>query len=89
MGRDARIKRERRRAAKTPPPPPVDTIPETGVSIMTSPPFPGCEDDAADDGYFDDCPICQALRAGDPELALQRMRESDGYVDLREVDEIN
>ncbi|HWB81956.1 MAG TPA: hypothetical protein VG755_43635 [Nannocystaceae bacterium] len=89
MGRDARIKRARRRAAQAQPSPPVDPIPETGLAIMTGPPFPGCEDEVADDGYFDDCPICQALRAGDPELALQRMREQPTYMDLRDMDEHN
>lgn len=89
MGRDARIKRERRSAAKALPPPPVVPIPETNLEILTTAPFAGHEDDVSDDGYFDDCAICQALRAGDIELALQHMRESDGYVDLREVDAID
>lgn len=89
MGRDARIKRERRRAAQALPPPPVVAIPETNLEILTTAPFVGHEDAVSDDGYFDDCAICRALRAGNIELALQHMRDSDGYVDLREVDEIN
>lgn len=88
MGRDARIKRERRRAPKAQPPPPVDPIPQTDLEILTVP-FAGREDDVADDGYFDDCAICRALRDGDVELALQHMRASEGYVDLREVDEVD
>ena len=86
MGKDARIKRERRDRV---PEPPIDTVPRTGQVILTGPPLPGCEDAVADDGYFDDCPVCQALRAGGPELALTRMREHPDFIDLRDPEDRN
>jgi hypothetical protein len=95
MGKDARKKRERRgKLSSRPsgpewPEPPIDTVPTTGQIIVTGPPLPGFEHAVADDGYFDDCPVCQALRAGDPELALQRMRESPTFMDLRDPDDRN
>jgi len=81
MGRQARIKRERRNArhdTATPTPP-------QGRTVMLTMPLPGAEHEADDDGHFDDCEICRALRDGNDDAALELMRQHPGRVDVSDL----
>lgn len=71
MGRRARIKRERRRVREDQLKIVTDGAP---LSHFTAP-LPGAEHLVAEDGLFDDCEICQALRAGDHAEVLRLTRE--------------
>jgi len=71
MGRQARIKRERQsvRADR------LNVVADGKSLLHVTAPNPGAEHLAAEDGLFDDCPICQALRAGDHEAVVRLTRE--------------
>ncbi len=52
-------------------------------------PLPGFEGKADEHGHFDDCPICQALRAGDEATANELIRTHPDRVDGSTVHELD
>ena len=93
MGRQARIKRERWHARAYAPAPAAETTddPRTQPSrthVLTVP-LPGFEGQGGEDGHFDDCPICQALRAGDEAKANELIRTHPNRIDGRLVHELD
>ncbi len=71
MGRQARIKRERQQVRADQ----LRVVTDGKPLLHLTAPNPGAEHLAAEDGLFDDCPICQALRAGDHEAVVRLTRE--------------
>jgi hypothetical protein len=85
MGRQARIKRERRHARSEPS---VGT--STGArTVMLTVPMPGAQSDADENGHFDDCEICRALRAGDEAGAAKLARQHAGRVDISQLHDLD
>jgi hypothetical protein len=71
MGRQAKAKRERARIR-------MDELrqgSDKGKLIHLTGPLPGAEHLVGDDGLFDDCEICRALRAGDEAEAIRLIQE--------------
>jgi hypothetical protein len=52
-------------------------------------PLPGFEQDADEHGHFDDCPVCQALRAGDEASATKSMRTHGKRIDVSKLHELD
>lgn len=94
MGRQARIKRERRRTraeapAETDAPDPADESPARPAPMVLTIPLPGFEHAADENGHFDDCPICQALREGDEARANRLVRKSGKRIDISKLNELD
>ena len=54
--------------------------------MMLTIPRPGSEHEAGEDGYFDDCEVCRALRAGDEAGARELARQHGERIDIDNLD---
>ena len=77
MGRQAKIKRARRETRTGA----GAGAPGQGRTMVLTLPLPGAAHLAGDDGHFDDCEICRAMRAGDEAAAAELVRNHPNRVD--------
>jgi hypothetical protein len=52
-------------------------------------PRPGFEHEAGEDGHFDDCEVCRALRAGDQARANELIRKHGKRVDVSDLRDLD